>query len=218
MTFKTIAPVALAAALGLAGAAQAAVVDFDILRTPVYYGLDPVGTTYTEDGLTFAAWGTDGRFEHMAVWGYDTHPAQLADSDGASVWVNSINAYLEIYKIGGTFTLNSFDLADYLNASSSFITSYDMAYSYVDGGGSHSGVFHLDRTPGMQTFTLNLTGVQSFRLFTGGSGDSGVQIDNVRFNEAIGTGVPEPGAWALMLLGFTGMGAALRGRRRPAGA
>jgi len=32
-----------------------------------------------------------------------------------------------------------------------------------------------------------------------------------------GGGVPEPSAWALMLVGFGGLGAALRGRRRKAG-
>lgn len=214
MKFKSIALIVLAA-LGTSGAASASVVTFDSLRTPVYYGLDPVGTTYTEAGLTFSAWGTDGRLEHMAVWGYDTHPLLLADTAGASVWVNSVNAYMRIEKIGGTFTLNSLDLADYLNAAFP-LDSYDMAYSYVDGGGSHSGVFNLDHAPGLQTFALNLTGVHSFSLFTGPSGGSGVQIDNVRFDQPIGPSpAPEPASWALMLLGFGCVGALLRRRHLP---
>lgn len=39
-------------------------------------------------------------------------------------------------------------------------------------------------------------------------GDGGFVIDN------LAPGVPEPAAWALMLTGFTGLGALLRGRRR----
>jgi hypothetical protein len=212
MKSKTITSLVLGAALGTSAAASASVVTFDSLRTPVYYGLDPVGTTYTEAGLTFSAFGTDGRLEHMAVWGYDTQPLLLADTKGASVWVNSVNAYLKIEKIGGTFKLNSLDLADYVNAAIP-LASYDMAYSYVDGGGTHSGVFNLDHAPGLQTFTLNLTGVQSFSLFTGPDGGSGVQIDNVRFDESGVSPAPEPVSWALMLLGFGCSGALLRRRR-----
>jgi hypothetical protein len=211
--FNAITGVLMAAVLGTPGAASAATVNFDVLRSPVYMGLDPVGTTYTEAGLTFSAWGTDGRLEHMAVWGYSTHPAHQADPTGASVWVNSIHAYLEIQKIGGTFDLNSLDLADYLNMAVPFVTNFDMAYSYVDAGGEHTGVFKLDQTPGLQTFTVNLKGVSSFKLYTGGSGDTGVQIDNVRFDESLVTGVPEPASWAMMLLGFGGLGALLRQRR-----
>lgn len=213
MKFNTMALLVLATALGTSGAASASVATFDSLRTPVYHGIDPVGTTYTEAGLTFSAFGTDGRLEHMAVWGYVDQPLLLADPAGASVWVNSVNAYLKIEKIGGTFTLNSLDLADYLNAAFP-LDSYDMAYSYVDGGGSHSGVFNLDHAPGLQTFAVNLTGVQSFSLFTGPAGGSGVQIDNVRFDDRVGAApAPEPASWGLMLLGFGGLGALLRRRR-----
>ena len=52
----------------------------------------------------------------------------------------------------------------------------------------------LGHTPGLQTFTINLTGVQSFQLFTGNS-------------------VLEPASWALMILGFGEAGVAMRRRR-----
>lgn len=213
---KTMISAAAALAVGMAvsGAASAAVVDFDSLRSSNYVSLG-YGATYAEDGLGFRAYGTDGRDEHMAIWGYDTHPGYQADATGASPWVNSINAYLRVSKVGGgTFTLNSLDLADYLNLKAP-LSNYGLAYTYVDGGGSHSGVFNLDQTAGLQTFTVNLSNITHIDLFTGGSGDSGVQIDNVRFNEPLTVGgVPEPTTWAIMLLGFGGLGAALRQRRR----
>lgn len=210
------AAAALAAGMALSTAASAAVVDFDTLRSSNYVSLG-YGTTYAEDGLGFRAYGTDGRDEHMAIWGYDTHPGYQADVDGASPWVNSINAFLRISKVGGgTFTLNSLDLADYLNLKAP-LSNYGMAYTYVDAGGSHSGVFNLDQKAGLQTFTVNLADITYMDLFTGTSGDSGVQIDNVRFNESLSVGgVPEPATWAIMLVGFGGLGATLRQRRRVA--
>lgn len=46
-----------------------------------------------------------------------------------------------------------------------------------------------------------------------------VAVDNIRFDllAPVTTDVPEPSAWALMLLGFGGMGATLRRRRHLAG-
>lgn len=43
-----------------------------------------------------------------------------------------------------------------------------------------------------------------------------VAVDNIRFDlqAPVLSAAPEPAAWALMLIGFGGMGAALRGRRR----
>ena len=40
-------------------------------------------------------------------------------------------------------------------------------------------------------------------------------VDNIRFDVRQAAATPEPGAWALMLLGFGGMGAMLRRRRPP---
>jgi hypothetical protein len=45
---------------------------------------------------------------------------------------------------------------------------------------------------------------------TNGAGSSNAQI----FATGVPSAVPEPGTWALMLLGFGGMGLALRRRRR----
>ena len=42
-----------------------------------------------------------------------------------------------------------------------------------------------------------------------GGGNAGVFLDNV----SVTGGVPEPAAWAMMLIGFSGLGALLRRRR-----
>jgi len=59
------------------------------------------------------------------------------------------------------------------------------------------------------------------RNATGGSIYSGIldannsdHVGSMSFDKPVSAGVPEPAAWALMLAGFGGMGAALRRRRR----
>jgi hypothetical protein len=41
-------------------------------------------------------------------------------------------------------------------------------------------------------------------------------VDNIVVDEPIVSGVPEPATWAMMILGFAGIGAALRRRNRTA--
>lgn len=57
----------------------------------------------------------------------------------------------------------------------------------------------------------------TFTLGAGTHSLTGVQDGVINFGDGdfeITTGVPEPTSWALMLLGFGGMGAAIRSRRR----
>jgi hypothetical protein len=60
---------------------------------------------------------------------------------------------------------------------------------------------------------FNLTGssVTDFSKLRLSSSQNAFEIDNI----AINSGVPEPATWGMMLLGFAGMGMALRRRRRP---
>ena len=82
---------------------------------------------------------------------------------------------------------------------------------------SLDGISSIVRTPGFldvtATGTLSATGFDStpglFRFSTQGGG-------NLVTFSATTTAVPEPATWALMLLGFGGIGMAMRRRRRPA--
>jgi hypothetical protein len=59
---------------------------------------------------------------------------------------------------------------------------------------------------------FNLTGgdVSAFSYLRLSSSENAFEIDNI----AVNSGVPEPATWGMMLLGFLGIGAAMR-RRRP---
>ncbi|WP_293898381.1 PEPxxWA-CTERM sorting domain-containing protein [Phenylobacterium sp.] len=68
-----------------------------------------------------------------------------------------------------------------------------------------------------RTFHLRSLGPQVYFGFTGGTGLSYSIQDVTNWDLTVGPGtgaVPEPAAWALMLLGFAGMGGALRRSRR----
>ena len=195
-----IAAAASLAALSLTTPAIATVVTFDSQAT-----LDPNvlgdGTTYSESGLTFtssivsplalAQWGTDSSFN--------------ADPDGATLFQNYPNEFLVVTLTGGgSFTLNAFDLADVFNSGAAGL----IPFSYVDGGGTHNSFLSLDNRVGLQTLRFNLRGVTSFTLHERAPF---FQIDNVVFNDS---GTPEPGAWAMMLVGMGGAGAMIRKRRQ----
>jgi hypothetical protein len=65
-----------------------------------------------------------------------------------------------------------------------------------------------------QSFTFTTTGGQlSFTDLAGGNPNIGNILDNVSLSAA-----PEPATWAMMLVGFGGMGAAMRRRRAVAAA
>ena len=61
------------------------------------------------------------------------------------------------------------------------------------------------------TFTFTTTGgTLSFADLPGGNQNIGNILDNVN----LATAVPEPATWAVMMLGFGGLGAAMRNKRR----
>jgi len=78
------------------------------------------------------------------------------------------------------------------------------------GSGSGSSVIDLSAFAG-QVATVR------FNFFADYAAQfAGVQFDNIRVygDEVDGAAVPEPATWAMMILGFAGVGASLRSRRR----
>jgi hypothetical protein len=184
---------ALCAGLALAciaPAAQASTIDFDSF-TPVNSGLpNPVSI----DGLSFS----NGSFQ--AVWDVDSGNA----FNGTPSFIYGFGGLTLTQTGGGGFFLAALDLG------TSFYTQPTGTINYVlnfTGGGTESGT--LDLTDTFQTFVFNAS-VDSVVL--GGVNDGYIAVDNINFTG----GVPEPTSWALMVLGFGGLGAALRVRRRHA--
>lgn len=107
------------------------------------------------------------------------------------------NTTISDYTLGGGFGSGDIISAPFLTSSISTgtltsgenqpFTNYSLTFTAVDGG--------------------------NVQLFIGTDETSvfGPVLDNVSLSA---TGVPEPASWALMLVGFGGLGAAIRGARR----
>lgn len=195
---KAILGSALLALAVTAAPSAAAIVTFAPL-TNVDEGPAGDGTTYLENGLTF----TSSISVPNALFHWGTSQSFNADPTGATLFQNYPFQSLIVTRTGGgSFTLESLDLADAFNFGDAGIIAFD----WVDGDGAHSMNLTLDSLVGLQTFTLGLTGVTSFALRQ----DSPYfQIDNIVYDATV---VPEPASWALMIAGFGMIGAAIRRR------
>jgi hypothetical protein len=82
-------------------------------------------------------------------------------------------------------------------------------YELSDNAG-HSDMFSLATTGGsLQTVGFAATGTVVDITFLGpplGNVTFDFAIDNVTFNQPLGSGTPEPSTWVMMVLGFAGLG------------
>ena len=85
--------------------------------------------------------------------------------------------------------------------------------TYTSSGSIRSISIPFTAVAGLNTFQFLYPALQ-------GSGDEAFGLDNVEFSAEVtppitpGPGIPEPATWAMMILGFGGVGTILRGRRR----
>jgi hypothetical protein len=112
-----------------------------------------------------------------------------------------------------TFTLvtGSFTAAEF-NLENGDPTSFDILLSAVGGG---SQTIHIDNAHGSNIFDI-IAGAGESYTSASFSTTSGGFNDFKQLRLVLGTpaAVPEPGTWALMLLGFGGIGVAMRRSRK----
>lgn len=170
-------------------AAPSGLVSFDSLASPMT-DLAGDGQVYEEAGLRFAnPPGLPGELVH---WGQG-EPFN-ADPNGATLFQNIPDSGLVITRIGGgSFTLQSIDLADVFNAG----IAGRIGYSFSSAQGEQRGVLTLDDQVGLQTFELGLVGVRAFRLE---QFEPYFQLDNLRFELDPIVAVPEPASWSMFVV------------------
>ncbi|MBX3486075.1 PEPxxWA-CTERM sorting domain-containing protein [Phenylobacterium sp.] len=215
MRFRALAlGLAATAALGLGAAAHAATITFDELANDsapsydLYHTVTSGGFLFVNDGAGQASG------DEFVVWSRTS--SSNADPDGATLTNNYQGSITTVTKVGGgLFTLGAIDLANGFNSGG----GGTVLFTFYTPDVANQGAFAVDSelvtlagAPGLKTVTFNRSGLSSF---TYQAIDANfVQVDNAVVDEfGPNTGVPEPGAWALMILGFGAAGSMLRRRR-----
>jgi hypothetical protein len=139
------------------------------------------------------------------------------------IWFDANTASVTLGGLGAPFSPNGVQTAGAYQANGASLGTYDYTIQRAhDGnpgsaaGGQHSLIFTV---AGPSSLALDYTSVGAKNLYfivdvaafnpvTGGLVNTG------RVGATLGATVPEPAAWALMILGFGGAGAVLRARRR----
>lgn len=168
---------------------NAAAAAFDAANTPsfieTFEDADADGFTFSAGTITSTPAGGGS-----SVFGFNTTPG------GSYV--------LELFGQSSTFT--------FTNAVSAFgfylsgVQLGNLTVSFVDGGQQSIGI--TNNGSGVQFFGASgfSSAVSGFTI--GNTGDI-IGVDDLRFTSA-NAAVPEPSVWAMMIVGFFGMGAMLR--------
>jgi hypothetical protein len=198
----------LAATALLAGHASAAVVLSDNFNGEV----PPPDVLNWPGDSVFLSTGAPGSVDLIGAGGvFDFLPGNggYVDLDGSSGSGHDPAGQLtSVLSFGpGSYTL-SFDLAGNQRAATPQSTTVSLGNFNATFGPLASGV-------GFTTHTITFSTTGGNLVFTqnGPSDQQGNLLDNISL-----ASVPEPATWAMMLLGFGGLGAALRQRRRVAAA
>lgn len=169
--------------------------------TPTYTfdpGSQPIFTggaieTGTNSNLYAQPFGSTG--DYYAVGPYPTSPGTIdlssfGDITSMSFLWGSVDAYntLEFLAADGTTVLATFTGNDVFNPATGDRTD--------------------PNTNPVVTFSLTGTDVSAFTYLRLTSSQNAFEIDNLAINP-----VPEPATWAMMLLGFGGIGLAMRRKR-----
>jgi hypothetical protein len=218
MSSKTLtgacAAVALAG-LALSAPASAAVI---IVQGNLPGNLDTILLDGSDSGLDNQILGQSNDGWTVKVLGNEA--ISPSNQGGGQVWVAGTDGgltFLDIYTPGGTFTEAE------ININAPNKTDWSITLQGYDAGGVAFTQYvkkNLTPYPGGPVQFTDITN-NSFFNFKATDGDvfthvsfttdADVGVGQIRLGSI--TAVPEPGTWALMILGFGGAGAMLRRRR-----
>ena len=192
-------------ALAVPAAANASILfDFDTVATGTY-----ATVIQTVSGLTASITSASGNIK--------VEPQSGIPGIGGQVLINYFTG-------SGKFTANFSSAVDDVSITGGdFGADTDhiflAAFSGLGATGTFLGSFTTAGccagSPGSTTASLIASGIRSVQFYTG-AGDpfpGSVYFDNLKVGK-LSAGVPEPASWAMMLLGFGGIGSLIRNRRR----
>ena len=201
MNSKIAALSGLVAALALASPAAASQIFSDNFQNAIYGG-----------NVTPAGWTTtDGSVDAL---GPEYYGSLCSGAGGSDLYCVDLD--------GSTGDAGIMFQGFSLLANTTYVASFDLSGSFRDASntvavtfGGASGSYTLAQSDPFATHSLSFTpttsGTYSLSFANAGGDNQGALLDNVSISA-----VPEPASWAMMLLGFGGLGATLRNRRRAA--
>jgi hypothetical protein len=168
------------------------------------YTFEPGSSPPTSGGAIVT--GTDGLL-HAQPFGSTGNYYSVGPNDGSPgvIDLTAIGDIVNISLLWGsvdTYNTLQFLAADGTTVLASFVGN--------DIFNPANGARTDPNTNPVVLFNLTGTDVSSFSYLKLWSTENAFEIDNIAVS-----GVPEPATWGMMLLGFAGMGMALRRRRRP---
>ena len=196
MNLRSMAAMAAASALA-AGAASASVLydngplDGVTVGWTINFGFAvsdsfTLKSAATVTGVTFGAWALPGDSISSIDWGITSTPGDYADTATAAVTSGPTAPNGLGYDVGvDSFSVGAVSLA----AGTYFLVLQNASATNRD-------VAYWDQNSGPSTATENMNGSISSETF-----------------QILGSAVPEPSSWALMIAGVCGVGGLLRRRR-----
>jgi hypothetical protein len=205
-----------ALALGAAGSASAAVVNFDEFA---HAGQQITFGPFSSGGFRFTNNARpQNQVSAFGAWGA-VRSSWSIDPVAASIYVGESGSTTTVTRDDNSlFDLVSLDMGDLFNQGilgQGLPGVVTFTFNFASGP-SLQQVRTTDTLAGGQTFTFNQTALLSFsfRTLTPQNNQTVSQFDNLVFGIGTPGGVPEPASWALMLGGFALTGGALRSARR----
>ncbi|WP_114226728.1 MULTISPECIES: PEPxxWA-CTERM sorting domain-containing protein [Sphingomonas] len=199
MKLTIILAAAATALLGSATGASAQNVNFDELTSPPVtccYANTGVHGPLTYAGVTIHDANNSGFVMNGEGWaGLQTSGANLFGTQSGSISFDFSNPVSNL----------AFDLINGTSASTYTVQLFGLGNSLLDSRVLTLGSFGNSAAVGHVSFADS--GIASARI----TGSNNFAVDTISFGVSA---VPEPSTWALMLLGFGGMGLAMRRDRR----
>jgi hypothetical protein len=221
---KALLGMTAVAALTLSSAANASVnILFDFLGTPVYSGPAPsvdFDATFPDSPTPPSPYivgpGTASNFYAQPLGStgqyYAAGPTSNGTGPGTSPGVIDLTTLASAGPVNVLSLLwgsvDDFNTLEFLDASNNVLGTIVGTQINNPANGDQSA----PATNRLVYFLLTGGDQNTFRKLRLTSTTNAFEIDNIAINPA----VPEPATWALMILGFAGIGMAMRRRSRPA--